>query len=93
MFFLQEKCSQYWPSEGSTKYGTYTVEMKNDNIGDAFSLRDLTVTNTVVGITSDLILTIRVSIAEYVINGGQLLKLPTYSPIIFGKGGSVLIPG
>ncbi|XP_055502669.1 receptor-type tyrosine-protein phosphatase epsilon isoform X2 [Leucoraja erinacea] len=43
----QEKCSQYWPSEGSTKYGTYTVEMKNDNIGDAFSLRDLTVTNTV----------------------------------------------
>ncbi|XP_032889582.1 receptor-type tyrosine-protein phosphatase epsilon isoform X1 [Amblyraja radiata] len=43
----QEKCSQYWPSEGSTKYGTYTVEMKNDNIADAFSLRDLTVTNTV----------------------------------------------
>ncbi|XP_078269765.1 receptor-type tyrosine-protein phosphatase epsilon isoform X1 [Rhinoraja longicauda] len=43
----QEKCSQYWPSESSTKYGTYTVEMKNDNFADAFSLRDLTVTNTV----------------------------------------------
>ncbi|XP_069755759.1 receptor-type tyrosine-protein phosphatase epsilon isoform X2 [Narcine bancroftii] len=42
----QEKCSQYWPSEGSITYGAYTIELKNDNIADAFSLRDLTVTNT-----------------------------------------------
>ncbi|XP_059803668.1 receptor-type tyrosine-protein phosphatase epsilon isoform X2 [Hypanus sabinus] len=42
----QEKCCQYWPSEGSVTYGTYSIELKKDNIADAFSLRDLTVTNT-----------------------------------------------
>ncbi|XP_038677443.1 receptor-type tyrosine-protein phosphatase epsilon isoform X2 [Scyliorhinus canicula] len=42
----QEKCSQYWPSEGSATFGTYTIEMKNDHISDAFSVRDLTITNT-----------------------------------------------
>ncbi|XP_072095506.1 receptor-type tyrosine-protein phosphatase epsilon isoform X5 [Mobula birostris] len=42
----QEKCCLYWPSEGSVTYGTYSIELKKDNIADAFSLRDLTVTNT-----------------------------------------------
>ncbi|GCB62587.1 hypothetical protein scyTo_0004274 [Scyliorhinus torazame] len=42
----QEKCSQYWPTEGSATFGSYTIEMKNDHISDAFSVRDLTITNT-----------------------------------------------
>uniref|UniRef100_A0A6Q2WW90 Receptor-type tyrosine-protein phosphatase n=1 Tax=Esox lucius TaxID=8010 RepID=A0A6Q2WW90_ESOLU len=40
----QDKCFQYWPSEGSVTYGNYTVEIKGDTMCDTFSLRDLVLT-------------------------------------------------
>lgn len=41
---LQEKCCQYWPSEGSVTHGEITVEIKNDSLLDAISVRDFLVT-------------------------------------------------
>uniref|UniRef100_A0A8C9FFD6 protein-tyrosine-phosphatase n=1 Tax=Pavo cristatus TaxID=9049 RepID=A0A8C9FFD6_PAVCR len=41
---LQEKCFQYWPSEGSVTHGEITVEIKNDSLLDAISVRDFIVT-------------------------------------------------
>lgn len=41
---LQEKCFQYWPSEGSVTHGDINVEIKNDNLLDAISVRDFIVT-------------------------------------------------
>lgn len=41
---LQEKCCQYWPSEGSVTHGEITVEIKNDSLLDAISVRDFIVT-------------------------------------------------
>ncbi|XP_036402790.1 receptor-type tyrosine-protein phosphatase epsilon-like isoform X3 [Megalops cyprinoides] len=40
----QDKCFQYWPTEGSVTYGDYCVEMKGDTLCDTFSLRDLVLT-------------------------------------------------
>nr|XP_009668857.1 PREDICTED: receptor-type tyrosine-protein phosphatase epsilon [Struthio camelus australis] len=40
----QEKCFQYWPSEGSVTHGEITVEIKNDTLLDAISVRDFIVT-------------------------------------------------
>ncbi|KFP91725.1 Receptor-type tyrosine-protein phosphatase epsilon, partial [Apaloderma vittatum] len=40
----QEKCCQYWPSEGSVTHGEITVEIKNDSLLDAISVRDFVVT-------------------------------------------------
>ncbi|EOA99338.1 Receptor-type tyrosine-protein phosphatase epsilon, partial [Anas platyrhynchos] len=40
----QEKCFQYWPSEGSVTHGDINVEIKNDNLLDAISVRDFIVT-------------------------------------------------
>ncbi|XP_048802121.1 receptor-type tyrosine-protein phosphatase epsilon isoform X4 [Lagopus muta] len=40
----QEKCFQYWPSEGSVTHGEITVEIKNDSLLDAISVRDFIVT-------------------------------------------------
>ncbi|XP_030058816.1 receptor-type tyrosine-protein phosphatase epsilon isoform X1 [Microcaecilia unicolor] len=40
----QEKCCQYWPSEGSITHGEINIEIKNDNIIDAISIRDFVVT-------------------------------------------------
>ncbi|CAL1577606.1 unnamed protein product [Knipowitschia caucasica] len=40
----QEKCYQYWPSEGSKTFGDYTVELTADTLCDTFSLKDLVVT-------------------------------------------------
>ncbi|XP_010191009.1 PREDICTED: receptor-type tyrosine-protein phosphatase epsilon-like, partial [Mesitornis unicolor] len=40
----QEKCCQYWPSEGSVTHGEITVEIKNDSLLDAISVRDFLVT-------------------------------------------------
>ncbi|KFV91771.1 Receptor-type tyrosine-protein phosphatase epsilon, partial [Fulmarus glacialis] len=40
----QEKCCQYWPSEGSVTHGEITVEIKNDSLLDAISVRDFIVT-------------------------------------------------
>ncbi|KAI1236104.1 hypothetical protein IHE44_0001378 [Lamprotornis superbus] len=40
----QEKCCQYWPSEGSVTHGDITVEIKSDSLMDAISVRDFLVT-------------------------------------------------
>ncbi|NWX83098.1 PTPRE phosphatase, partial [Nothoprocta pentlandii] len=40
----QEKCFQYWPSEGSVTHGEITVEIKNDSLLDAISVRDFIIT-------------------------------------------------
>uniref|UniRef100_A0A8C6T7B6 Receptor-type tyrosine-protein phosphatase epsilon n=1 Tax=Neogobius melanostomus TaxID=47308 RepID=A0A8C6T7B6_9GOBI len=40
----QEKCYQYWPSEGSMTFGDYTVELTADTLCETFSLKDLVVT-------------------------------------------------
>ncbi|XP_077437621.1 receptor-type tyrosine-protein phosphatase epsilon-like isoform X2 [Vanacampus margaritifer] len=40
----QEKCFQYWPSEGSVTFGDYTVELSGDSQGETFTLKDLVLT-------------------------------------------------
>ncbi|XP_077470071.1 receptor-type tyrosine-protein phosphatase epsilon-like isoform X1 [Stigmatopora argus] len=40
----QEKCFQYWPSEGSVTFGDYTVELSGDSRGETFTLKDLLLT-------------------------------------------------
>ncbi|XP_038599891.1 receptor-type tyrosine-protein phosphatase epsilon isoform X5 [Tachyglossus aculeatus] len=42
----QEKCFQYWPSEGSVTYGEVAIELKNDVCSDSISIRDLLITST-----------------------------------------------
>ena len=49
LFFFQDKCCQYWPTEESVTYGDYTVELKGDTLCDTFSLRDLVLTFVPVG--------------------------------------------
>ena len=44
-FFLnQEKCFQYWPSEGSVTFGDYTVELTGDTQCETFTLKDMVLT-------------------------------------------------
>uniref|UniRef100_A0A667YGI7 Receptor-type tyrosine-protein phosphatase n=1 Tax=Myripristis murdjan TaxID=586833 RepID=A0A667YGI7_9TELE len=40
----QEKCFQYWPSEGSVTFGDYTLELTGDTQCDTFTLKDLVLT-------------------------------------------------
>ncbi|XP_019411831.1 PREDICTED: receptor-type tyrosine-protein phosphatase epsilon isoform X2 [Crocodylus porosus] len=40
----QEKCFQYWPSEGSVTHGDINIEIKNDSLIDAISIRDFIIT-------------------------------------------------
>ncbi|XP_037760686.1 receptor-type tyrosine-protein phosphatase epsilon isoform X8 [Chelonia mydas] len=40
----QEKCFQYWPSEGSVTHGEINIEIKNDCLLDAISIRDFIIT-------------------------------------------------
>lgn len=47
--FLQEKCAQYWPSDGLVSYGDITVELKKEEECESYTVRDLLVTNTRVG--------------------------------------------
>nr|XP_060624610.1 receptor-type tyrosine-protein phosphatase epsilon isoform X2 [Anolis sagrei ordinatus] len=42
----QEKCFQYWPSEGSVTYGEITIEIKSDLLADAISVRDFLITHS-----------------------------------------------
>ncbi|XP_028917137.1 receptor-type tyrosine-protein phosphatase epsilon isoform X3 [Ornithorhynchus anatinus] len=42
----QEKCFQYWPSEGSVTHGEVHIELKNDVCSDAISVRDLLIAST-----------------------------------------------
>lgn len=44
--FLQEKCAQYWPSDGLVSYGDITVELKKEEECESYTVRDLLVTNT-----------------------------------------------
>ncbi|XP_047207438.1 receptor-type tyrosine-protein phosphatase epsilon-like isoform X1 [Girardinichthys multiradiatus] len=41
----QEKCFQYWPSEGSVTFGDYTVELKGETQCETFTRRDMVLTN------------------------------------------------
>ncbi|KAI4812758.1 hypothetical protein KUCAC02_024126 [Chaenocephalus aceratus] len=40
----QEKCFQYWPSEGSVTFGDYTVELTADTECETFTLKDMVLT-------------------------------------------------
>lgn len=41
----QEKCFQYWPSEGSVTFGDYVVELTGDTQCETFTLKDMVVTH------------------------------------------------
>lgn len=43
---FQEKCAQYWPSDGVVSYGDITVELKKEEECESYTVRDLLVTNT-----------------------------------------------
>ncbi|XP_068597734.1 receptor-type tyrosine-protein phosphatase epsilon-like [Brachionichthys hirsutus] len=40
----QEKCFQYWPSEGSVTFGDYTLELTGDSQCETFTLKDMVLT-------------------------------------------------
>ncbi|XP_059929075.1 receptor-type tyrosine-protein phosphatase epsilon-like isoform X2 [Gadus macrocephalus] len=40
----QDKCFQYWPSEGSVTFGDYTLELRADTLCDTFTLKDMVLT-------------------------------------------------
>ncbi|KAM8781515.1 receptor-type tyrosine-protein phosphatase epsilon isoform 2-T2 [Rhynchonycteris naso] len=40
----QDKCYQYWPTEGSVTHGDIKIEIKSDTLSDAISIRDFLVT-------------------------------------------------
>uniref|UniRef100_A0A7N8YQL7 protein-tyrosine-phosphatase n=1 Tax=Mastacembelus armatus TaxID=205130 RepID=A0A7N8YQL7_9TELE len=40
----QEKCFQYWPSEGSVTFGDYSVELTGDTQCETFTLKDMVLT-------------------------------------------------
>ncbi|OCT71600.1 receptor-type tyrosine-protein phosphatase epsilon isoform X1 [Xenopus laevis] len=42
----QEKCCQYWPSEGAVTHGEINIEIKSDRLLDAISVRDFIVTSS-----------------------------------------------
>ncbi|XP_069833306.1 receptor-type tyrosine-protein phosphatase alpha isoform X1 [Dendropsophus ebraccatus] len=42
----QEKCAQYWPSEGIMSFGDITIELKKEEECESYTVRDLLVTNT-----------------------------------------------
>ncbi|KAG8453294.1 hypothetical protein GDO86_000073 [Hymenochirus boettgeri] len=42
----QEKCAQYWPSEGTMSFGDITIELKKEEECESYTVRDLLVTNT-----------------------------------------------
>nr|XP_006139274.1 receptor-type tyrosine-protein phosphatase alpha isoform X1 [Pelodiscus sinensis] len=42
----QEKCAQYWPSDGCVCYGDITMELKKEEECESYTVRDLLVTNT-----------------------------------------------
>lgn len=44
--FLQEKCAQYWPSDGTVVYGDISIEIKKEEENESYTVRDLLVTNT-----------------------------------------------
>uniref|UniRef100_A0A667XDQ6 protein-tyrosine-phosphatase n=1 Tax=Myripristis murdjan TaxID=586833 RepID=A0A667XDQ6_9TELE len=41
----QEKCAQYWPSDGVMVYGDISIELKREEESESYTVRDLLVTN------------------------------------------------
>ncbi|MEQ2180797.1 hypothetical protein GOODEAATRI_005016, partial [Goodea atripinnis] len=41
----QEKCAQYWPSDGVVSHGDITIELKREEENESYTVRDLLVTN------------------------------------------------
>ncbi|KAG7494636.1 receptor-type tyrosine-protein phosphatase alpha [Solea senegalensis] len=41
----QEKCAQYWPSDGLVVYGDISIEIKREEESESYTVRDLLVTN------------------------------------------------
>ncbi|XP_069568580.1 receptor-type tyrosine-protein phosphatase alpha [Brachyistius frenatus] len=41
----QEKCAQYWPSDGAVVYGDISIELKREEESESYTVRDLLVTN------------------------------------------------
>ena len=39
IFYLQEACAQYWPSEGSSKFGEFTVNLVDKEGTPGFVMR------------------------------------------------------
>ncbi|XP_076028230.1 receptor-type tyrosine-protein phosphatase alpha isoform X2 [Genypterus blacodes] len=42
----QEKCAQYWPSDGAVVYGDISIELKREEESESYTVRELLVTNT-----------------------------------------------
>ena len=42
---LQEKCAQYWPSDGAVAYGDVSIEIKREDESESYTVRELLVTN------------------------------------------------
>lgn len=42
----QEKCAQYWPSDGAVVHGELSIELKREEENESYTVRDLLVTNT-----------------------------------------------
>lgn len=45
LWVLQEKCAQYWPSDGAVVYGDISIEIKREEESESYTVRDLLVTN------------------------------------------------
>uniref|UniRef100_A0A8C2T6V1 Receptor-type tyrosine-protein phosphatase alpha n=1 Tax=Coturnix japonica TaxID=93934 RepID=A0A8C2T6V1_COTJA len=61
----QEKCAQYWPSDGSVSYGDINVELKKEEECESYTVRDLLVTNT------------RVRIRQFHFHGWPEVEIPS----------------
>uniref|UniRef100_A0A3B4AT62 Receptor-type tyrosine-protein phosphatase alpha n=1 Tax=Periophthalmus magnuspinnatus TaxID=409849 RepID=A0A3B4AT62_9GOBI len=42
----QEKCAQYWPSDGTVVHGDISIELKREEESESYTVRDLLVTHT-----------------------------------------------
>lgn len=45
LLIRQEKCAQYWPSDGSVVHGDISIEIKREEENESYTVRDLLVTN------------------------------------------------
>lgn len=43
--YLQEKCAQYWSSDGVMVCGDMSIELKREEESESYTVRDLLVTN------------------------------------------------
>ncbi|XP_016528027.1 receptor-type tyrosine-protein phosphatase alpha isoform X1 [Poecilia formosa] len=42
----QDKCAQYWPSDGAVSHGDIIIELKREEENESYTVRDLLVTNS-----------------------------------------------